>query len=559
MLFAAEPSRMELRKKLMQESQNELAEISRKEVSPESLGDWHDIIENIFFMLMRRTELFRGNARLLVYEDDEPKLWIYADGTIALSTALPDSIDSELFALLGSRSQRVRNFNALREQWLAPLCALELARFAQDKEYEQRGEHQLFAVNQDTAVLAEVLLRVAQYPRGLLVELLEREGSSLQESTLVKSLHAKEETIQEQSEYLNEILLSLQEKSISDETQSALDALEKLYPNTLYLARLKALIAIISWQNEAFDRGQVMTGFAPCAGENQHEVRILYDSLFKTKPVIESKEALPKSLQAAITDVERYLSIIDETGMISMHGILLLYAGNVETALQETAKMFRVDRDSSACVSMLNYASALYLSQKDSAKAKALLERCIKGSVHGIRSPSIPRGFCADELRLILLHALMLNTLEYEHAFDDARQAIRENYFISYDGITTRFRKIALGDTGDMLLKEWGKPSLISYNFSTERWYYKNMHAMLHMRNSNGVEEISEIQFLQGSPVNLPADIRVGDKRDDIEAILGMPKYYACDASVYFYNGIRFSIIYTNELSRSISVRKIYE
>lgn len=561
----ADPARMEARKYVMQQYQSELVDISRKEVLPEELGEWQDVIENTLFMLMRRTELFRGKVRLLIYEDPRPLLRVYPDGTVAVSTGLPDSIDSDLFSALGASSQRVRNFNARREQRLAPVCAVELARFALDLETKRIAAKQsiseLDIFNAD--IFAEVLLRTADYPDGLVFEYLQQTSrQSPKNQERLKHFTQSEKKVQKTVEELSDVLFALKKKYFSSAAEIALSSLETAYPDTLYFARLRALGSFSLWQRDALLNGYMITGAAPFAGEREDELALLHQQMRtqNTGHILLDNFPQTPQLNNARSAAEKYISIIDETGLISIAGLLAVYAGEFENGLTKTRQMFTVDSDSPDCIAALNYASALYITGEDRVKAQALIERCIQSNTTGtLRSLSIPRGFCCDERRLLIYHAVMLKTSSQDYAAEQAQLNITKNYFPTGTSEAVFFRRAALGQTTDHLIMFWGKPSLIAYNYADERWLYKNFKASALIIGDAGNEHIQEFEFLQQSPVSLPSDLRVGDTRSSIEAVFGTPRYYALDCTVYHFNGLVFSVLYTKGTSRSITVRSLYD
>ena len=118
------------RERLMQAYRDEIAEASLNEVAVSEIGEWYDIIETSLFMLIRRTELFRGTARLMITDMQNARCMMYPDGTVLVSTGLLDYIDSLLFMDTSGSARRIRNFNSERENFFAPIAAVCAAQFA---------------------------------------------------------------------------------------------------------------------------------------------------------------------------------------------------------------------------------------------------------------------------------------------------------------------------------------------------------------------------------------------------------------------------------------------
>ena len=82
------------RERLMQVYRDEIAKASSNEIAASEVGEWYDIIETSLFMLIRRTELFRGTMRLIITDRQNARCMLYPDGTVLVSTGLLDYIDS---------------------------------------------------------------------------------------------------------------------------------------------------------------------------------------------------------------------------------------------------------------------------------------------------------------------------------------------------------------------------------------------------------------------------------------------------------------------------------
>ena len=85
------------RERLMQVYRDEIAETSSNEIAVSEVGEWYNIIETSLFMLIRRTELFRGAMRLIITDRKEVRCMMYPDGTVLVSTGLLDYIESLRF------------------------------------------------------------------------------------------------------------------------------------------------------------------------------------------------------------------------------------------------------------------------------------------------------------------------------------------------------------------------------------------------------------------------------------------------------------------------------
>ena len=159
---------MYTRERLMQVYRNEIADASSHEIAASEVGEWYDIIETSLFMLIRRTELFRGSMRLIITDWKNARCMMYPDGTFLVSTGLLDYIDSLLFMDTSGSARRIRNFNSERENFFAPIAAVCAAQFALNyyssaKNVELSPE-KVYTID----IMASVLLNIAGYPQGIL-------------------------------------------------------------------------------------------------------------------------------------------------------------------------------------------------------------------------------------------------------------------------------------------------------------------------------------------------------------------------------------------------------
>ena len=165
----------------MEPYRSEIAAASRSEISAESAGVWYDILDSALFMLIRKTELYRGSMRLFIEENSAVKCRIYPDGTILVSTGIFDYIDAKLANSQNVSPRKIKNFNTERENLLAPFLAYEAAHFSFEGGRPSLSETEL---KKDTAkelikrhnlkadAFAVILLKLAGYQPHLFYDYL---------------------------------------------------------------------------------------------------------------------------------------------------------------------------------------------------------------------------------------------------------------------------------------------------------------------------------------------------------------------------------------------------
>lgn len=606
---AAEPvsgiSKIEKRRHLMSVFQNEIAEASRHEAEPDAAGDWRGIIESALFMLIRRTEIYRGRMRLILTESEKAQCRIYPDGTITVSTAVLDYIDEKLFTVSQNNTRKMKNFNAERENFIAAVIAFEAARFALDMDVN----HLFMKTGRDKLPVSAVfyadefssaLLKTAGYKPFLNGDFFRELESIKADKNLAHSfsfffdnfpapaerlsrINAAAAGAEKLGEELSNILLGLRmQKGISDAKQS-ITALKENYKDSLYFARLEALAAHSLWFESAFleEAEAEKSGYfaiplskavfpvipAAISGSSYEKNYYLKQKIFgrKLKPVSENTEVIAGSKELFLQTLkayEEYGNIIFEAPAQSAYAVVLAYsanAGDKISAVKIAEEAALKEQGMPSGASRINYASVLFLTMRDLTKAKALLKDMISGGTEENGRFFLTAGKCFDERIPFFNYALMLYALgetELANAAIADFKAKTLSGAASYGTETDvlSLRKLKAGDSVDELIEKWGRPSFIIYNYFSERWLYGNFDAEIIISNNTKHPRTEQINILPNSTITLPGDIRTGDNRKAFEKKYGKPAYFAADCEVYFYGGNVLQVLYSDDIIKSISV-----
>lgn len=606
-----------LRREMIDASRKEALNIARAEVSGASLGEWKDIIDSSLFILFRRTELFRGQMRVLVIDNRSVTVKLYPDGTFVLSTGLLDYIDASLFESAADSPRRMRNFDSEREAVLVPFLATEAAHFALDHNFSaynrsvaasgaQVSDANITASIQPSAdeVLSAdrfsvILLSLAGFDPAVQdtwLQSLEKETdvkSSVNTAnpfadydshlppvkTRLESLSASRDNILKITAEFSGVLASLRTGTAWDDAESSLTALGEIYPESLYLSRLEALVHHRQWLATVPADVQKLKTFFPIADEEDPSLAQFTALLAAPKPGFPSpaghrnQTAIPGDNTLFINSLEAYnktLSGYDDATLVSARAMLLVWTGNEENrhqALETAAEAAASEAGSDCITARANYASILYLTGTDYAKAQTLLsglewtdtadDSSATGQKQKKNSVLLDQGSPGDGRDIILNEALMLRSLGDTTRAQSKKTALEALMPKVGQAGTIALRNIHAGDSIDQLIAKWGRPAEIIYNYYTENWEYPSLSASILVSGSNSPDKAQTVRLVRlglRSPVSPGGDIRCGDSRALAEAVFGKPSYRSGDCAVYFRDGNRLTVFYLSDKIRSISV-----
>ncbi len=583
------------RERLMQVYRDEIAAASSNEIAPSGIGEWYEIIETSLFMLMRRTELFRGTMRLIITEQQSAACMLYPDGTFLVSTGLLDYIDSLLFADTSGSARRIRNFNTERENFFAPIAAVCAAQFALNY-YSTAAQAALSPLNVSTIdILASVLLDIAGYPKGLLEVWLDRLAAIQSDSETARvfrsfqvgavtvmaderleQLYSNSDAVTNLYEEISGVLFALQNRKGTADARTALENLLQLFPSSLYMNRLSALLAHQAWLTTLDKREQELATILPAAVyDNASAISFFQavdfadegddnpdeetDFFSKTMPAKGNSKVYAQAKKA----YSDYLSLMYEAGIASSYAHLLAssplaHERDTVLSIAEQADLFHAGSDDKTA--RANYAALLYLVGKDYTKAQLLLADCLNASSRkNGKKLFLTAGFPADERLIRCNYFRILKRMGDKSGVAQEKTLLAEILKEPESSVPIVLRNISLGDTVDSLLMAWNKPSTIIYNYYSERWLYRllNTEAVIRAKDQGGVV----LQMTVGFPSSLTLfnDIRTGDTREAFEKVCGQPVYRSCDAFAYHRQGNLLLVIYGNNKIRNITIRKINE
>ena len=583
---------MYTRERLMQVYRNEIAEASSHEIAASEVGEWYDIIETSLFMLIRRTELFRGTMRLIITDRKNARCMMYPDGTFLVSTGLLDYIDSLLFMDTSGSARKIRNLNNERENFFAPIAAVCAAQFALNY-YNTAKNTALLPEQVYTAdIMASVLLTIAGYPQGLLETWLDRLTSlyadtgtakvfaafstgSVKPAARLEQLHGNGDDITHLYEEISGVLFALQNRRGSADARTVLGNVLQLFPQSLYINRLNALVAHQEWLNSLDKRDTEMATILPAAVYDNASVFAFFQSadfmfendddeqsdyFSKTMPARNSS-ALYEQTKKAYSD---YLTMIYEAGVASSYAYLLAssplaHERNAVLSIAEQADLFHTGADDKTA--RANYAALLSLLRKDYTKAQQLLADCLYASVRKTTGKVlfITTGFPADERLIRCNYFRILKKLHNKTGAAKERQWLADILKEPETAVPIVLRKVSVGDTVDKLLSAWDRPSTIIYNYYSERWLYRLLNTEIIIRSKDEDGSVLQISIGFPSSLSLFNEIRTGDSREAFEKACGKAAYRSCDALMYHKQGNLLQVIYGNNKVRNITIRNINE
>ncbi|UTC68311.1 MULTISPECIES: hypothetical protein [unclassified Treponema] len=585
----------EIRIDVMDFYRSEISSASMKEISADNLGVWQEVLNASLFMLIRNNELYRGRMRLIVEENQIIKCEIYPDGTVLVSTGLFDYIEARIAENLAASPRRIKNLNMEREKMLSAFLADAAASFALDnklvyfsdpKRSEDKNKELLKSYNLAADNFALILLKLAGYDSNIFYNHLEElkriqtdpnyakrfetffTDNFLPQQRISNLLKHKDEAeaIADEIYYILDAIRNDNENAIEDAKQRV-SALRTAFPNNIYFKRLAAIITHKKWESSIIQK-TLLTAY-PAAAQNSKVVDKNYEILnFDPKSLLidqrkEDESDIPGNINdydEAVRAYNSYLNSIQESGMESAYAVLLFYsthANDKTYALSLAEKAALSENGTGSLVASANYASLLYLSQKDYTKSKIILESMIKNSsTANMDSLFLITGSIIDQRLIIFNYARVLFGLgEVNKAFK-AREQLRNLIFSMEKYAPIILKKIKLEDTTDDLIEYWGKPSGIKYNYFSEKWYYDflNAEVSISTATNNNIEKIS---IFAGSNLSLPNDLRIGESRKSFESFFGPSLYISGDLENYFYKANKIQVFYLNGFIRQIFITKL--
>ncbi len=576
LLYGASP-KDEAHKRLYQK---EIDEALQNEVPADSIGDWYEALQTTMCMLIRRTELYRGDMRCIISNAPQARCAVYPDGTIVFTTGLLDYADTVLFQAVMSTPRLARNFNSERERFIAPILADALARFAFHFERPSVYAVHAPAVQEYSDRLTQALLQLAGYSPSLFVTWLERLQDIQTDSYNAEffSSFYEQQNIPDRltalhtssvfflAEDLSDILFALQTNIGTADAVQTIQGLVKRFPHNIYFERLQALALHKAWLNSLSVKDLELAHFLPLACNDAKTLRSLYENLaaagknaqmkFKTT----TRKAVAGSrgyYDAAVNAYQTYLADMPEYGMQSAYARLLFESSEkAALALRLAKNAAGFEKDSDSLTARANFATMLYYSGTSYTEALAIMQKlnAQSGSTNSREQMEVSMPKETDMRLISYNYAQMLLGLGETVKAEKIREEMKAMLYPKTQGQPFVLRNIKLKDNTDKLLEHWGKPSSIIYNFAVERWVYANLNVQVYLSTYDSVEQIFGIAVERESPVSLPGDVRTGDTRASFEAFYGKPVYHCADKDVYFFNGNTLAVLYCENIIQTVTL-----
>lgn len=586
-----------MRARAMDFYRKEIANASINEVRSEDLGVWGEILDSTLFMLIRHTEVYRGRMRLIIEDNRKAKCKIFPDGTILVSTAIFDFIDTKLASSQNMSPRRIKNFNAEREKMLASFFAFEVADFALDNKtlhftkYENTIEKDdtIKRFNLESDYFAMIILELAGYSTNLFYDYLEqlkdiqndainsKQFESFFEQTfppqkrITHLLKIKEEAevVAEDLSYILDAIQSDNYETIEDAKQKLI-GLKNVYPKNLYLKRLVAIIAHKKWATNLNGYDDKMITAYPVSMQNCHVINKYFSILNNKAETLlinqslngSERQQIPGNIDEydeAVRAYKSYLSSVYEAGVASSYATLLFYSPNtndraIAISLCEQASLNEYETES--LVAIINYSALLYISGKDYTKAKLMLENIMPEKTGQMRNRLfLGTGKIIDDRIILYNYTKMLFGLGEKIKAEKIRDKLKLQIFPIEEYSSIPVKKIKLGDTIDDLTEYWGNPTSIKYNYFSEVWKYDflNAQVLINTKQNNIIEKIF---IFNDSVLSVANNLRTGETRKACEAFFGKPIYTAGDIEIYFYKANKIHVLYLNNYIKTIFLTK---
>ncbi len=587
---------LDMRKMAMQEYRSEISAVSFNEIPAENLGVWNEILENALFMLIRKTELYRGRMRILIEETSDAKCKIYPDGTILISTAIFDYIDAKLSSTQNMSPRKIKNFNIEREKMLASFLVHQVANFALEDSLLNFSKNKVQSLesikrtNMDADKFALLILKVAGYDSNIFYDHLEELKRIQYESDnfrrfgcffkkhfdpqkRISNLLSNVDEAEVMAEEVLAVLESIQGDSLNslEDAKQKLISLKKEFPNNMYFKRLFALVLHKKWRLSIKENSQELLTSYPTSVQLEDKIyksfKILdndYDKLqIQYKEFSKPSNTTVENISAydeAVRAYKVYLSSIEETGMTSSYAMLLHYSNHQKEnflSMSLAEKAYLEESGTESLCSALNYASILYMTGKDYTKSRRILEKLMEGpKSKNARSLFLRTGLDIDERVLLFNYARVLFGLGETELAEKIKTKLKLILFSldKYDPIV--LKKISLGSSTDDLIEYWGKPALIQYNYFLEKWHYTFLNVDISISPQDG-NLIHKIMIHLNSSLTLPGDLRIGESKKCFEKVFGRSLFYTGDFKNYFYKGNRIQIFFVNDYAREIIITRL--
>lgn len=599
-LFAQEaPSPFEIREAL---AESAAAERSLATLSPsESLGNWKDSLETCLFLLLRKTEIYRGPLSIEVSVDGEIDAWLFPGSTFRVTSALLDDVDALVLETVAASASRERNLDDIRERIVVPWLAFEVSRFALDQPYAaakrylaetgrmpgSRAWDALTALSAEEVAAADrfalILLAAAGYDPKIYFDWLSRldaryrsgaaGGMSRYLSALpspalrLDSLSGSADETARDSAEMRSSLANIASGQALDEISFSLDRLDDRYPGSPWILRLRAFAAHLAWLSSVDSADLGMATVLPFARTGSAEFDRLSPLLAPSNDrstATKAARTATDSWASARTGYETIRGVYFDPVLESAYAMLLVYSRIPELATQAIRvanEAALAEEGQTSFTARANRAAVLALSGNDTQKSAFLLENLVHALAQSAQTgiaqsqqtsgvqptgnvkAGVPMGSPGDS-RILFLNAI----LAAERNGDSAtalRLRLGELANPRVTG-TISVRALVNGDGPDELLDKWGHPAEIVYNLVTETWYYPGLLAAVAVLPESGSSRgrILSITAGYGSPISPGADVRTGDAREAFETAFGKPAWRSGDRDTYLVNGNLISSFY---------------
>ncbi len=587
----------DLRNLAMHNYRTEISNASFHEIPVENLGVWHDILETSLFMLIRKTEIYRGRMRIVIEDSSNAKCKIYPDGTILISSAIFDYIDTKLANTQNMSPRKIKNFNSEREKMLSAFLVHEVAAFIQEdrllafsKSHKSSLEEIKFK-NLEADKLAMLILKVACYDSNIFYDHLEELKRIQYESENFKRFYSYFDNYYDPQTRISYLLKNLTEAEVMAEDVSSIieslegDSLEALnasreklislqneFPNNMYFKRLFAITMHKKWALNNENSNEDLLSAYPASMPFDNVIYKYFKILNSSYEDLEikqiefskdKKESLENisSYDEAVRAYKNYLNSIEETGMLSSYAVLLHYSNKTKekmSSINMAEKAYLQENGTESLTSALNYSSILYMTGKDYTKSKKILEDILFAKkIAAAYNLFLKTGINIDERALLFNYARILFGLGEVKKAEVIKKKLELLLFSLDDYKKIVLKKIFLGSTTDDLIEYWGKPALIQYNYFLEKWHYNFLNVDISIVPKEG-NLIQKIAIHSNSSLTLPGDLRVGESKKYFEKVFGRSLYYTGDFKNYFYKGNKIQVFFVNDYAREIIITRLY-
>ena len=556
-----------VRESLMIKLNSDLKEKEKTILSTKELGEWNSIIEDTLFLLIRKTEVYRGQVKFKVYQNNEISISMFPDSSIYISSGLIEYIDEYIFLSLSDNVRRAKNINATRQEYLAQFLSFEVARFALDidvnnfeknpKNLRQLKDSDVFTLDE----FATIFLGLAGYSITKTIDHFERIKDALLTSSytfdkvyenIPSRLNKLKDKIEDLSEEISTFLFQINTQQGMSELLENLQALKDAYPSSLYFLRLEAIIASSIYLEQVLKEKYLnpipLLPVAVMGNVYAHTYieleKKLADSTLNTT---QRSEIAQEHLKKALLLYEEYLERIEDDSMLSSYLALTSFSKTQETQKKSLDKALKALENEVSVIEKVNYALILSSSQTHSQKARELLETEIANLTEKRSDFALKNGIFFDE-RLILYNYILLLVKEKKQdkkKIAHLLETLQNKTLAKNRNNTLSIRSLKIGDSVDKMTKLWGEPSKIIYNYYFERWTYNHLKTSCIVSSYSIPPSVVTIILLPTSPVSLIGDIRVGDERGTFEKQFGKPSYRSGNYDVYLYEDKAIHIFYS--------------